>query len=162
MCAAIPTRADWQYTTWGMTRSEVVAASAGKAHLSTNLSWLRMWGAEPGVEGTHSEYAMDFRTIFYFDSTGALKIVHLMGMGEQCRALQDQIEADHGLPKGRTEKAFPKATSIREYWMDAKKGNVVHLSITAAHAIPNDTVYFCQLDYAPLDNNDENGVPHFE
>jgi hypothetical protein len=93
LCLAVPqARADWQYTNWGMTKEEVIAASQAAAAADKDPNPARIaapptpqnLGRWAGGKGEQPDlvafYQMDeflFTTLFYFDQDG-LKSVHMM------------------------------------------------------------------------------------
>ena len=64
--AASPARAEWQYTHWGMSPAEVVAASDGKAHLAEPSKDTNTVFGTTGAEADYSEPPYSFRVVFNF------------------------------------------------------------------------------------------------
>ena len=78
MALATPAYADWQYTQWGMTPEEVIAAADGQASSAIGLRGDQVRGQELGAEGTYSASGMEFKTQFYFSPlSGGLSAIRL-------------------------------------------------------------------------------------
>ena len=60
--------ADWQYTRWGMTPEQVVAASGGKAELLPPKRRPRIPPLETAASGEFQDGAMQLRTAFSFNT----------------------------------------------------------------------------------------------
>lgn len=65
-----PAHADWQYTRWGMTPEQVVAASAGKAELLPASRRPRIPPLETAASGEFQDGALALRTAFSFNTNG--------------------------------------------------------------------------------------------
>lgn len=96
--------ANWQFTKWGMSPDQVIAASQGRvAVLSDNNSRLMSAGqhiaklAMPYVSGD-----LDFRASFLFDASNRLAEVRLTLKGGTTSALRVALEQKYGklLPHG--------------------------------------------------------------
>lgn len=68
MAFATPAMADWQYTRWGMTVDEVVAASNGSAKKIKDRKDDRVWDLPRLVVGTAQEGDVTFNVEFYFEN----------------------------------------------------------------------------------------------
>ncbi len=68
--AASPARADWQYTRWGMTPEQVVAASGGAAELLPPSERRTVSPLVSSVDGTFEDGPLALRTVFSFDIKG--------------------------------------------------------------------------------------------
>jgi hypothetical protein len=90
--AAPSARADWEYTKWGMTKDEVIAASKAVAEAEHDRDPARIaavptekilprfagsGGPEPDLVAFHRTDVFSFTALFYFDQTG-LQAVNLM------------------------------------------------------------------------------------
>lgn len=112
----LPALADWQYTRWGMTPDEVVAAAGGSA-------WLikpKKSGAEEVIAlGRHSAGDLDFNVTFRF-LDGQLNSVALFydnnGVGgrlfrrdgQNCNTVRRALESQYGSP----DSVYPHDTWI--------------------------------------------------
>ncbi len=63
--------ADWQYTKWGMTPEQVVAASGGKAALLPAARRPRIPPLETAASGEFQDGALELRTAFSFNTDGS-------------------------------------------------------------------------------------------
>ncbi len=70
-----PARADWQYTKWGMTPEQVVAASGGKAELLPAQRRPPIPSLETVASGEFQDGALTLRTTFSFNAVGGLACV---------------------------------------------------------------------------------------
>lgn len=70
LCVVSPAHADWQYTKWGMSPEEVVAASNGKAHLVSDAEATKYFRSAEYVialaKGDHSADGEKFSVTFDF------------------------------------------------------------------------------------------------
>src|SRR4051812_26763659 len=90
LMSASPALAGWEYTKWGMTPKQVVAASKGKAKLGNGEPGDRVVNEQVGALGTYHATGGEFGTIFYFRE-GKLNQVNLKMTGDdrekRCDAL---------------------------------------------------------------------------
>lgn len=63
--------ADWQYTKWGMTPEQVVAASGGKAALLPSARRPRIPPLETAASGEFQDGVLELRTAFSFNTDGS-------------------------------------------------------------------------------------------
>lgn len=140
-------QADWQYTKWGMTRDEVIAASGGLAKpLNKQVNW--PYGPPPGqtieqlkesLPSLHAPFTSGARTFdaeFTFKS-GKLSSVSLEGIsGNDCYALRGDLEGRYGQPF-----ATSRTNDFAE-WQDRASNNRVMFIVTAAMN--------CSVTYTPL------------
>jgi hypothetical protein len=76
LSCASAARAEWQYTRWGMTPEQVVAASHGQIKLRPEKDWPRGPDILTAATGEYQENSMQFRSTFMFDTaTKGLKCV---------------------------------------------------------------------------------------
>ena len=102
--AALPryALANWEYTTWGMTPDQIIAASHGKAtplpasqrYRDDNAHW------EMAVKGTYSDGPVNLDVGFTFDTQGqGLRCVFYNALGEQAAVLKDTLIKQFGPPQ---------------------------------------------------------------
>jgi hypothetical protein len=146
---ATPAHADWQYTKWGMTPAQVVAASKGKATAGAGEPGDRMEGSplQVGAVGTHSSGKWQFKSKFYFDA-GKLGLVKLdLVNGEKgCGALWADMKSAYGKPFSDDENVITHLA----IWHDTAKNNRI-----ALFAIGQSS---CSIDYKPLKSDDNSGL----
>jgi hypothetical protein len=101
-------RADWQYTRWGMTPEQVVAASGGKVSLLPEKERPRIPPLITAAKGEFTDGQMRLRTVFTFNSES---------MGLQCVSygvrVHDDDDAFKALLIGRYGQ--PQSTSGVEF-----------------------------------------------
>lgn len=129
--SATPATADWQWTRWGMTEAEVVAASGGRAvpHDGGNQWLLRIHG--PYKVGT-----TNFDNVSFRFTAGGLSAISMMAGADDFESLERQITASVGAPVG----AGGGRTAFRT-WIDREKGNSIELQVIS------DAVF---LEYTPV------------
>lgn len=128
VCAAVvlaaEARADWEYTRWGMTPDEVVAASRGAARLGAPPKGKTYLPKLIGrALGTHQVDGARFDAYFHFDSANALAKVALERTGgTECGVLLNGLNDRFGPPIKSHRQSF----AIIEQWRDSRGGNVVN------------------------------------
>lgn len=122
---ATPALADWQYTRWGMTPDQVIAASGGAVHRKSlteqeiNASFAQA-GLADLLEGTYSAGGRSFDATFRFARTGLETV--LLRFDEPagtaaCSGLRDDLLGSYGTP---VEERRGVTT-----WLDRRSGNRV-------------------------------------
>jgi hypothetical protein len=115
-------RADWEYTRWGMTPEQVVAASRGVVRLGAPPQGKTYEGLEGRALGAHRTDGAAFDAYFHFDQAGELAKVALERTGgTACAALHGRLMARFGKPEKSTRTNF----ATIETWRDAPRGNLV-------------------------------------
>lgn len=115
-------RADWQWTKWGMTQDQLIAASEGKAHpVAGRSDLLRM-------DGAFQIGGFTFRTItFNFDASGRLEQVNLFGSDAVFADVSLALRSVYG-PPVKTEQEYYEQ---HEYFSDVAKGNQIDLEVSS-------------------------------
>ena len=95
-----PCGADWQYTKWGMTPAEVLAASKGAARATTEEEKqggrLRPSGQEPVLVAPWKSEQFEFTAKFYFSKEGErLNFVYLRLVSGSPDALLGDLKAKY-------------------------------------------------------------------
>ena len=142
ICLSFPAEANWQYTQWDMTPAQVIAASRGSVHQVAGGD--RVLGSDLGAEGTYSAQGFDFKSQFYFDNTGRLRVVKLTLMQQRCTDLQQSLRGIYGL----SVESSPK----NMVWHDTEKGNRVRLT-----NMPDLSIN-CYILYTPLGSSGAGGL----
>lgn len=156
-CLVIPSTAcaDWQYTRWGMTRDQVIAASGGAAiDQAIDMSFMKdpalaqhradILADSPTLHAPHASGTRTFDAQFTFKE-GGLARVTLKGLkGPECYALLHDLQATYGKP-------FAHRDGSDAYeWQDIKKNNSVIFGIFAGLS--------CFVQYAPLQTSNSIGL----
>lgn len=131
---ATPASAHWQFTTWGMTAEQVIAASNGSAHVGSGATSAQ-GDAKLGAAGTYVSGEYQFTVNYWFGSAGLSMVSLSLRSDPQCRALQRDLLAKYGEP------VEISPSGMRRMWADQANGNRVVLISTSG---------FCELQYAPL------------
>lgn len=94
-------RADWQYTHWGMTPEQVVAASGGKATLLAERQRRRLPPFMTAATGTFQDGALALSTSFTFDiaSSGLRCVFYGVMDAKDNAALEAALTARFGKPQ---------------------------------------------------------------
>jgi hypothetical protein len=136
-------QADWQYTKWGMTEAEVVAASNGSA-VASDAKQLGMNFDKPGIETkltapyTAGQFIFDARFSFSKDR-GALARVQLWPVDKmQCTRLQTELATKYGRPTHSRVDQIGRTT----YWKDEQARNVTSFSSVLGAT--------CYVSYDPI------------
>lgn len=133
--------AHWQYTRWGMTVDQVIAAAKGQVRPETGHSFK---GTDLGASGTFSSGSRQFTVRHYFGTSG-LGRVHLSLMGDEaCRSLKDDLQGIYGTPIEERGGSMPAFT-----WLDVAKGNRIFLSLPGG---------ICMVQYSPILSGDASGL----
>lgn len=127
LCLAWPANASaqWQYTDWGMSPEQVVAASNGEVNRAPSDPQREWEGVDIAAEGTYRSGDYDFKSIFYF-TRNKLVAVHLELQSSDLAG--DAIALRHSL-YGAYGEAFDESTGMMTIvtWHDTKKNNRVDL-----------------------------------
>ncbi|GLV24977.1 hypothetical protein [Sphingobium sp. TomTYG45] len=146
-CAAIasPAGAHWQYSKWGMTPDQVVAASKGTVQRVDPSSDAALPIGVKEAAGTYSANDQSMRVSFWFKG-GKLNQVHLaQDDADACMAVGRDLTGVYGQPTSRSGGMI--STSV---WLDKARGNRVQFS--------NWSTGGCDLIYAPLPTAQSTGL----
>lgn len=129
--------AHWQYTRWGMTQEQVIAASHGKAVIRPKK--LSNLGGKPETElgGSYEAAGRAFDLVFTL-SNGKLSLVTLTT--KSCGGLGTDLRSIYGQPLSVQGGAFPVTQ-----WDDKQNGNRV--------TFVDGLLGSCQVSYGPLAKN---------
>jgi hypothetical protein len=129
---ASPALADWNYTRWGMSPAEVVAASKGQARLSKpNKDTNTVFGST-GAEGDYSQPPFDFHTVFLFRYDKLTQVTLHVKDGKDCTPLANDLIRRFGPP----EIASLATDYTRFFWSNTPTANDIRvLRLPAACAI---------------------------
>jgi hypothetical protein len=122
--AVLPIRADWQYTKWGMTEDEVVAASQGAAK-ALSPSERAKWKSDPSLSAVYVAGDLKFTAFFSFEkATKGLSEVSLhLDSPSQAVALRDGLISKYGKP-GREEGSMSEKSSISTSEMESRNQSI--------------------------------------
>ncbi len=112
LLVASPALADWQYTRWGMTPEQVVAASRGKVTLLPEARRPRVPPLVTAASGEFTDGALVLRTVFSFA---------IEGNGLEC--------VTYGVRNPENDEAF-KALLIRRFGQPQTTGGLAILGMT--------------------------------
>lgn len=96
---ATPVCADWQYTKWGMTADQTIAASSGALSPCTPTACKGATGGklQPKTIGEYQSGEFKFEGILLFDAAGGLAKVRLkLANPSQLARLQDALVSKYG------------------------------------------------------------------
>lgn len=132
-----PASAHWQWTRWGMTPDQVIAASKGTARAGTGEKSAQGDGTV-GVIGSYDAGGRVFTAKFYFQS-GLLAYVVLGSRDWQaCLQTVRDLQAVYGKPIEWSDGgAASNAT-----WLDQARGNRVKIVV-----VPD---VYCEVQYSPI------------
>jgi hypothetical protein len=100
--------ADWQYTRWGMTPEQVVAASGGKIELLPDNKRPRLPPLMTAATGEFQDGSLQLRTVFSFSTEGGgLQCVSYgVRSHDDDEAFKTALTKRYGPPTGRSGMAF--------------------------------------------------------
>jgi hypothetical protein len=131
------TPSNWQYTHWGMTPSEVIAASKGAAHLGTGVQSV-LDEASADVVGTYETGGRIFSTTFNFKEGHLASVALLTTNWSQCIPTLKDLQAVYGNPEDLTDgKVVANAV-----WRDRGRNNFIKMRLLAPK--------FCEVVYSPI------------
>lgn len=139
MIAAKPSLADWQYTKWGMTSDEVVAASEGKAKP----------GKDPrSLEAEHSSGRYAFKVSFGFSTSQKRleRVILYLVDTSNCGYLGGALFLKYGVPASDVNNKLHRLA----VWRVPSSRTQISL-----WAIPNGS---CTLTYDAFENEDNEGL----
>ena len=139
MLAAIvasPASAHWQYTKWGMTPDQVIAASGGSVQRGNGDRSVQ-GDATRGATGTYVAGDLTFNANFWFGAKGLASTTLSLKDDDKCKDVQRDLLAKYGTPV-----EFSGGSVQRRMWADKSTGNRVVLISTG--------LGYCELQYAPL------------
>ncbi len=136
MTLASQASANWQYSKWGMTPAELIAASNGQATAASGTKSAQ--GSETmDATGSYTAYEYQFRSMFWFGSNGLSRVSLSLRDDQQCTELRRDLLGQYGEPVETT------GTSVqRRLWSDKERSNAVALVETG--------LGYCELQYTPI------------
>lgn len=127
LCSPQAALADWQYTKWGMSQEEVVAAAGATG--STLKAINKPGYAGRILVGPYNSGRFSFQATFYFPDRdgGKLASVRLeLENKDTCRDLSLALESAYGSAPQISENPAEKDLRIRRgRWSDKEKNNLV-------------------------------------
>lgn len=138
---------DWQYTRWGMTVEEVVAASAGVARAYPKDPQKSYRGFDNLAAAPYEDSGFSFTARFMFSPDDRrLAGVDLDVANSKCADLEDALRSRYGGPESE-QNTFVHSLFT---WRDITDGNQVSLLRLGSRLAPD----FCSLRYRPLVGRD--------
>jgi hypothetical protein len=144
-----PAFADWQYTKWGMTPEQVVAASKSKAAIGSGEPGDLIRGSplQVGAVGTYASGKWQFKAKFYFDNKKLDFVqLNLLNGESGCGSLWADMKSVYGKPFSESEDAITHLA----IWQDEAKNNRIALFEIGRSS--------CSIDYKPLKDKDNAGL----
>lgn len=130
--------ADWQYTRWGMSPEQVVAASDNTVRPAKEIVKTTDGQQTKMLEGTYQTGAFSFQSAFYFNLQNQLSAVQLsLRNVSDCPSLWGTMQTSYGPPE-------VSKISLGQFakWWDKDSGNAVVLSDIRD--------LWCKIDYMPI------------
>lgn len=128
--------ADWQNTTWSMTKAETIKATG--AAEATGLPGNSVHGADLGAKGVYQALGYSFTSEFYFSRADSLRVVRLMlDDPAECGQLQTDLEGLYGAPMERDR--------IGLRWADPLANNSIRFTTAMPPHSPT-----CFIAYTPI------------
>lgn len=134
---AAPANAHWQFTKWGMTPEQVIAASNGTVKQGDGAVSAQ-GGDTEDASGTYSVNGASFDASFFFENA-KLKTVTLSSRdGKLCAQTMHDLQAVYGTPF----ESSPGSSVSNATWMDRTKNNRVKMILV--------DLGYCELQYSAL------------
>ena len=122
-----PARADWEYARWGMSVSEVIAASRGRAMKTTPLE------QGPSLISTgyflaraqHAAAGTQFEVKFYFKDGKLSAVATSPEHASIVPKLKQELLKEFGEPRTKASKQYGMGMAEEAVWSDSKHGNTV-------------------------------------
>lgn len=141
---ASPANAHWQYTKWGMTPAQLIAASEGRAEVGSGAKSAQ--GEDTlDAKGSFTTGDYNFDADFWFGASGLSMVALKLRDDMQCLSLQRDLLAKYGEPV-----EFSGGTVQRRMWSDKVASNRVVLITTGLN--------YCELQYAPVITKASSGL----
>lgn len=132
---AAPAHADWQYSRWGMTPDQVIAASKGAARIPTAAEAAALNGPRQTQRPTlavaeHSAAGIRLSVRFVFDNGRLALVATEVTRPTDAEPLRQALMMQYGQP------AFVSRTSFMTHlgWSDRERGNKVEFLHTRTGA----------------------------
>lgn len=147
--ATSPAHADWQFTKWGMTQEEVIAAG-GPEIVSVEVGERekqRVTGGAPTLKMRYESGRYEFNVYFIFGDRDRklMQVRSVLRRGGNCDALYQTLRQKYG-EKNVIERLGRDV--IISTWRDEEAGNEVAL-VQAGE---------CTIVYSPLSSSDTEGL----
>ena len=139
--------ADWQYTKWQMTPTEVITASGGKV-VSTDEQRSRKGPNKGLLKGNYASGQFQFKVVFYFnENTNLLSVIQLTLLDPTLGyTLEQSLVAKYGKPL----ESFAMSPGRIIRWQDQSNNN----RIEVIHIEPR----LVTLSYYPFRTADNKGL----
>lgn len=145
LCATAPAEAHWQYTRWGMTPAQVVAAAKGKVQRADPAADAEMpYGSKEAV-GTYDTDGRNLRASFWFKNGKLSRVVLANEDEDTCYAIRRDLLSAYG--KSAAQSGRMIETNV---WLDRARGNRVQFSNWGTGG--------CDVIYAPLPTKASSGL----
>jgi hypothetical protein len=157
--APITARADWQFTRWGMTPSEVVAASNGTAKPTPPSRAVK--DGDEAVKGTYRTGDFTFTVGYVFEKDRLvairlkpvpLKVIYKVGA---------QLDAVYGKPVQSSSSwdRYKVCLSNSKRWRDVDSGNEIsYFTHACIKSQISDESLMATIAYAPIRSRAESGL----
>jgi hypothetical protein len=117
-----PANASWQYTRWGMTKDEVIAASRGSAHTPSKVDSYYKDTFVHLLDTTYEAQNIYFKVHFLFNQKHRLSRVKLVPTNpDRCPSLEELLSDAYGRAYLNDVNSAGKTVK----WRDKKNNNIV-------------------------------------
>lgn len=147
-CAALlmatPVAADWQETTWTMSRAEVIRVTGAQGVQGTPGQ--RVSDSDLGAEGQYEALGFNFKSQFFFDRTDRLRVVKLvLDDVSRCADLRTAVQGIYATPVS--------SDRLSTLWLDGAQNNQVRYTGPIGTISPD-----CFLVYTPIVASGSSGL----
>jgi hypothetical protein len=150
-CVSGAAHADWEYTEWGQSPKEVVAASGGDAHLVPARPYPGNENYTINVMGEYrsGDYSFDATFRFQGDELGSVQLELQGPTSERCGDLRSLLGDVYGDPVRETARRMVQIA----LWQDRDHDNLVSFYILGGFYVPGEPEHSeagCAIVYYPL------------
>ena len=139
---ALPASAHWQWTKWGMSPTQLIAASKGTASkVDPSLDVTAPYGVKEAV-GTFNSSGRPLKASYWFKGGGLSQIDLSSSSEDDCFSLRRDLNALYGQPLSRS--------SMSTVWTDRPKGNRIQFVDWGPQG--------CNLIYSPIPSSANTGL----
>lgn len=146
-----PSHADWEFTKWGMSPEEVLAASNGTAtRMAAEDKGPKYIGppasGTPLLKGMHKTWNFDFSVTYFFVDEKLYGVRLKPELALESVPLQWELRSHYGEPN--FEKNYGEACRyIQREWLDRSAGNGIQfIDANCGSDLHNVSLYFLPLD----------------
>lgn len=142
LCVAMPAQADWEFTRWGMSPEEVVAASGPSAKIVAADPDTEIWDMDRLAVDAWERDGIVFEVGYHFDDGARLQFVDLLHEGPNCDRLVETSLARWGASQTERQSLGNGLLLTTHIWTDPENGDTLRVSNVTSDRVE---MGFCKL-----------------